>query len=183
MPQYFHNSLYYLNGDWRLFKKQFWEYEIFPILFPPKLFIMDYEYSSSLSAETLMTILFISLAFSIFLIAAQWRVFTKAGQPGWAALIPIYNVYIMTKIAGKPGIWTLLMFIPIVNIIFAIWLLNMVSKSFGHDEGFTVGLLFLGIIFWPILGFGKSKYQGPYGNPEEFRRYQEKNKFDFENKG
>jgi len=122
------------------------------------------------------------LAIIIFLIAAQWKVFVKAGQPGWAAIIPIYNIYIMTKIAGKPGIWTLLMFIPLVNIIFVIWLYNMISKSFGHDEGFTAGLILLGIIFWPILGFGPSKYVGPYGNPEAFRAYQEQHKFDFENK-
>ena len=122
------------------------------------------------------------LAVVVFLIVAQWKVFVKAGQPGWACIIPIYNIYIMTKIAGKPGIWTLLCLIPIVNIVFVIWLYNMISKSFGHDEGFTVGLILLGIIFWPILGFGSSKYSGPYGNPEAFRAYQEQHKFDFENK-
>lgn len=122
------------------------------------------------------------LAFTLFIIAAYWKVFTKAGQPGWAAIIPIYNIYIMTKIAGKPGIWTLLCLIPVVNIIFVIWLYNMISKSFGDDEGFTVGLFLLGIIFWPILGFGSSKYLGPYGNPEAFRAYQEQHRFDFENK-
>ena len=121
------------------------------------------------------------IALAIFQIAAMWKVFTKAGQPGWAAIIPIYNIYIMTKIGGKPGIWTLLCLIPFVNIIFIIWLYNMISKSFEKDEGFTVGLVLLGIIFWPILGFGSAKYQGPYGNPEAFRAYQEKNRFDFEN--
>ena len=74
------------------------------------------------------------------------------------------------------------MLIPGVNIVFAIWMMNMVSKSFGHEEGFTAGLLFLGIIFWPILGFGKSRYLGPYGDHEAFRAYQEEHKFDFENK-
>jgi hypothetical protein len=118
------------------------------------------------------------LAVVIFEIAAVWRVFAKAGQPGWAAIIPIYNIYIMTKVAGKPGYWTLLCLIPFVNIVFYIWLMNMISKSFGHDEGFTVGLVLLGIIFWPILGFGRSRYLGPYGNPEAFKAYQAK--FDFE---
>src|SRR5437762_927189 len=122
-------------------------------------------------------------AFIIFLpliileIAAFWKVFTKAGQPGWAAIIPIYNIYIMTKIAGKPGIWTLLCLIPIINVIFIIWIYNMISKSFGKDEGFTLGLVILGVIFWPILGFGKSKYLGPYGNPQAFRAYQEAHQF------
>jgi len=117
-----------------------------------------------------------------FILAAMWKVFVKAGQPGWAAIIPIYNIYIMTKIAGKPGIWTLLCLIPVVNYIFTVWLYNMISKSFGCDEWFTVGLIFLGFIFWPVLGFGKSKYLGPYGDPEAFRAYQEQHKFDFENK-
>jgi hypothetical protein len=122
------------------------------------------------------------IVLAIIQIAAMWKVFTKAGQPGWAAIIPIYNIYIMTKVAGKPGIWVLWCLIPFVNIIFLIWLYNMISKSFGHDEGFTVGLILLGIIFWPILGFGSSKYLGPYGDPAAFAAYQEKNKFDFENK-
>ena len=122
------------------------------------------------------------LAVVIFLIAAEWKVYTKAAQPGWACIVPIYHIYILTKIAGKPGIWTLWCLIPIVNIVFIIWLYNMLSKSFGHDEGFTVGLLLLGFIFWPILGFGKSKYMGPYGDPPAFRAYQEQHKIDFEEK-
>ena len=97
------------------------------------------------------------LAFVILIIAAMWKVFEKAGQPGWAAIIPIYNLYIMTKIAGKPGWWVIMFLIPFVNLIFAIWLYNMVSKSFGKDEGFTAGLVILGFIFWPILGFGSAK--------------------------
>ena len=110
----------------------------------------------------------------------MWKVFEKAGQPGWAAIIPIYNLYIMTKIAGKPGWWVIMFLIPFVNLIFAIWLYNMVSKSFGKDEGFTAGLVILGFIFWPILGFGGARYLGPFGNPESFRAYQGKDKFDFE---
>lgn len=120
------------------------------------------------------------LAFVVFIIAAMWKVFEKAGQPGWAAIIPFYNLYIMTKIAGKPGWWVLMCLIPFINLIFAIWLYNMVSKSFGKDEGFTVGLVLLGIVFWPILGFGSAKYQGPYGDPAAFRAYQGQDKFEFE---
>jgi hypothetical protein len=70
--------------------------------------------------------------------------------------------------------------IPFVGIIFGIWLINMVSKSFGKDEGYTLGLIFLPFVFWPILGFGDAKYQGPYGDPAQFAAYQEKNKFEFE---
>ena len=125
-------------------------------------------------------LIIIWLCIVVFLIAAMWKVFVKAGQPGWAAIIPIYNFYIMTKIGGKPGWWLLLMLIPIVNIIFMIWIYNMVSKSFGKDEGFTAGLVILGFIFWPILGFGNARYLGPFGNPEAFKTYQGKDKFDFE---
>ena len=140
---------------------------------------MDYEqdYPSFMFSTGFMLT---CLALGILLIASMWKVFTKAGQPGWAAIIPIYNIYIMTKITGKPGYWTLLCLIPLLNIIFVIWLYNMMSKSYGHDEGFTVGLILLGIIFWPILGFGSSKYIGPYGDPEAFRAYQQEHKFDFE---
>ena len=142
---------------------------------------METQYESTLSGGALTAILLCSLAFTIFIWAAMWKVFVKAGQPGWAAIIPIYNTYIMTKIGGKPGWWVLIiLLVPIVNIIFAIWLINMVSKSFGKGEGFTAGLILLGIIFWPILGFGSSKYLGPYGDPEAFRAHQAG--FDFENK-
>jgi len=98
----------------------------------------------------------------------MWKIYEKAGQPGWAAIIPIYNSYILLKIVGKPGWWLLLFLIPFVNIIFAIWTYNMLSKSFGKDEGFTVGLLLLGIVFFPILGFGAAKYLGPYGDKAAF---------------
>lgn len=109
----------------------------------------------------------------------MWKVFTKAGHAGWAAIIPIYNIYIMTKIGGKPRYWASLCLIPFVNYIFIIWLYNMISKSFGKDEAFTAGLVLPRIVFWPILGFGDSKYRGPYGDPVA---YQGQHKFDFENK-
>jgi hypothetical protein len=125
----------------------------------------------------------IYLAIVVFLIAAMWKLFEKAGQPGWAAIVPIYNTYTMLKIGGKPGWWLLLMFIPVVNIIFAVWMINMISKSFGKDEGFTVGLVLLGIVFFPILGFGEARYLGPYGNPEEWEARRNQNNFEFENNG
>jgi len=125
--------------------------------------------------------LLLCCALSIFVIVAHWRVYEKAGQPGWACIIPIYNIYIMTKIAGKPWWWLLMMFIPGINIVFIIWLTNMISKSFGKDEGFTIGLLLLGIIFWPILGYGDAVYLGPYGDPAAFQARQNPS-FDFEKK-
>lgn len=99
----------------------------------------------------------------VALIAAIWKTFEKAGQPGWAAIVPIYNLYIMVKMVGKPGYWVVLMLIPIVNYIFLIWTYNLISKSFGKGVGFTLGLIFLSPIFWMILGFGSAQYQGPAG--------------------
>ncbi|MEO6980114.1 MAG: DUF5684 domain-containing protein [Mucilaginibacter sp.] len=97
----------------------------------------------------------------VITIVGQWKVFEKAGKPGWACIIPIYNIIVMLEIVGKPLWWVILFFIPCVNIIFAIWTINLVSKSFGQSEGFTIGLLLLGFIFWPILGFGNYQYLGP----------------------
>ena len=88
----------------------------------------------------------------------------------------------MLKIGGKPGWWLLLLLIPFVNIIFLIWTYNMISKSFGKDEGFTAGLVILSFIFWPILGFGSATYKGPYGDPQKFAEAQMQDNFDFENK-
>ena len=103
----------------------------------------------------------IGLLVAIILIVAMWKVFTKAGQPGWAAIIPIYNLYILCKIAGRSGWWVLLMLIPFVNFIIAIILCIDIAKNFGRGAGFGLGLAFLGVIFFPILGFGSSTYQGP----------------------
>ncbi|RYY88027.1 MAG: hypothetical protein EOO15_10155 [Chitinophagaceae bacterium] len=123
----------------------------------------------------------VMLAFAVLMIAAFWKVFEKAGQPGWAAIIPIYNMYVLLKIAGKPGWWLLMFFIPLVNYIFIIWMWNMVSKSFGKDEGFTVGLVLLSPVFMPILGFSRDiRYIGPYGNPQEFEARRRALQFEFE---
>ena len=101
------------------------------------------------------------LAIIVVLIVGMWKVFEKAGKPGWAAIIPIYNLIILLEIVGKPMIWILWLIIPCVNIVFMIWLYNLVSKSFGKSEGFTVGMVLFPYIFWPILGFGDARYIGP----------------------
>ncbi len=99
----------------------------------------------------------------VFYIYVYWRVFEKAGKPGWAVIIPIYNVIILLEIVGKPWWWLLLFLIPVVNIIFAVWMTNLLSLSFGKGIGFTLGLLFLSFIFYPILAFSNAEYQGPAG--------------------
>jgi hypothetical protein len=97
-------------------------------------------------------------------LASMWTIFAKAGKPGWAALIPIYNLIVLLEIVGKPWWWLLLMVIPLVNVVFAVWTYNLLSKSFGKSEGFTVGLILLSFIFLPILAFGDAQYQGPAGS-------------------
>jgi hypothetical protein len=100
------------------------------------------------------------LAFVVLVLASMWKVFTKAGQPGWAALIPIFNVYILLKIAGRPGWWLLLLLIPLVNLIVGIITAIDVAKAFGKGAGFGLGLAFLGFIFYPVLAFGDAVYLG-----------------------
>jgi hypothetical protein len=127
-----------------------------------------------------MAIVYILLfALVIFIIASMWTIFTKAGQPGWAAIIPIYNMIVLLKIVGKPTWWIVLFLIPVVNYVFIIWTYNMLSKSFGKEEGFTVGLILLGIVFFPILAFGDAKYLGPFGDPQAFAAAQQPH-FDFD---
>jgi len=95
------------------------------------------------------------LAIVIIVIAGTWKAFVKAGKPGWGCLIPIYNVILMLQIAGRPGWWVLLFFVPIVNVVIAIIMCLDVAKNFGKGIGFALGLIFLGAIFWAILGFGE----------------------------
>ncbi len=118
------------------------------------------EYSTEGKAPSPVSTI-IGLLIALFLIVAMWKVFTKAGQPGWASIIPIYNLYIWCKIVGRPWWWILLMLIPFVNFIILIILCIDTAKSFGKGAGFGIGLALLGIIFWPILGFGSAQYQGP----------------------
>jgi hypothetical protein len=105
----------------------------------------------------------IGLVVGLLLIVSMWKVFSKAGQPGWAAIIPIYNIYVLCKVAGRPGWWLLLMLIPLVNFIIAIIICIDIAKNFGKGTGFGLGLAILGIIFWPILAFGSAQYQGGAG--------------------
>jgi hypothetical protein len=128
-------------------------------LLPVKLFLAQTDQSAASSGSPVGVIF--GLLVAVLMIVALWKIFTKAGQPGWACLIPIYNIYILCKIVGRPGWWVILMLIPFVNFIIAIILSIDLAKSFGNGVGFGLGLAFLGIIFFPILGFGSSQYQGP----------------------
>jgi Family of unknown function (DUF5684) len=101
------------------------------------------------------------LAIIVLEIAGWWMIFSKAGRPGWGAIIPIYNVYLMCKVAGRPGWWLLLFLIPIVNIVIAIIVGIDIAKNFAKSAGYGVGLALLGFIFAPMLGFGDAAYTQP----------------------
>ena len=103
----------------------------------------------------------IYLAVIVLMIASMWKIFDKAGQPGWAALIPIYNVIVLLQIVGRPVWWFILMLIPFVGFIIVIMVVVDLAKSFGQSVGFAIGLLFLGFIFAPVLAFGDASYRGP----------------------
>ena len=106
----------------------------------------------------------IYLLLIVLIIAAQWSIYSKAGQPGWwACIIPIYNIIVLLEIVGKPWWWLFLLLIPVVNLILIIWITNLLSLSFGKNSGFTFGLLILPIIFYPILAFSDARYNGPAG--------------------
>jgi len=96
----------------------------------------------------------------IVLIVSVWKVFVKAGKPGWASLIPIYNIVVYCEICGKPVWWVILFFIPFVNFFVAIILVVSIAKAFGKGTGFAIGLILLPIIFFPVLAFGDAEYMG-----------------------
>jgi len=98
------------------------------------------------------------LAIMVVVLVGAWKTFVKAGQPGWAIIVPIYNMWVMLQIAGRPGWWLILMFIPLVNIIVLVLMCIDIARKFGKGTGFGIGLLFLGFIFYPILGFGDATY-------------------------
>jgi len=99
------------------------------------------------------------LAVIVLMIAGMWMVFTKAGKPGWAAIVPIYNLIVLLEIVGKPLWWILLCLIPFVNLVIFILIAIELAKVFGKGVGFALGLVFLPFVFYPVLGFGSAQYQ------------------------
>lgn len=125
-----------------------------------RMFNIVMETQSSTGTGSVVATL-IWLVVLVALLAALWRVFTKAGEPGILGIIPLVNTFYMLKIVGRPFWWFFLFLIPFVGWIFAIIALHDLSRSFGRSGWFTVGLVFLPFIFLPILGFGGARYHGP----------------------
>jgi hypothetical protein len=122
--------------------------------------LAQYDYGSSSGGGAAFAIIgLVFAAVGILMIVAFWRLFQKAGYPGWAAIIPVYSNLVLTWIAGKPWWWLLLSLIPIVNIVIGIIISVEIARRFGKTSGFAVGLIFLPFIFFPILAFGDAKYQ------------------------
>lgn len=124
----------------------------------------QYQANTQISPGGLIAVLLVSLAFTVFLIAAMWRVFTKAGQPGWAAIVPFYNTIVLLRIVGRPWWWLLLMFIPLVNLVLLFIVYIDLAKSFGKGTGFGVLTVFFSYICIPILAWGDARYVGPAGS-------------------
>lgn len=102
----------------------------------------------------------VEVALFVLVVAGMWKVFQKAGKPGWAAIIPIYNIIVLLEITGKPIWWLILYFIPIVNFIVLLIVCIELAKRFGKGVAFGFGLGLLPFIFYPILGFGDATYGG-----------------------
>jgi hypothetical protein len=102
----------------------------------------------------------VMVGFALLMIVSTWKLFAKAGYPGWAALVPIYNMVVMLKMAGKPVWWIILFMVPFVNFVMLIMTGLALAKAFGKGAGFGLGMIFLGFVFVPMLAFGDSKYMG-----------------------
>ena len=105
----------------------------------------------------------VSLVLAVASILGMWQVFEKAGEPGWGAIIPIYNAYLLCKIAGRPVWWVILAIIPIVNLVWVVLglLISLdIARAFGKSDGFGLGLWLLGFVFYPLLGFSDARYGG-----------------------
>ncbi|WP_370948252.1 DUF5684 domain-containing protein [Amycolatopsis sp. cg5] len=127
----------------------------------------EYQTSVSISPGAAIGLGIFGLVVGVFFIFVAWKVFTKAGQPGWAAIIPFYNAYIMLKIAGRPGWWLLLYFIPVVNVVISIIVMLDIAKSFGKGTAFAVfGLILFPFVGMTMLAFGSAQYIGPGGVPQ-----------------
>lgn len=114
------------------------------------------------TAGAMIIVWLISMLVAVLLIVCLWKLFAKAGKPGWAAIIPIYNVIVMLEIVGRPIWWIALMFIPFVNFVIDIILILDFAKAYGKSAGYGVLMLFFPYIMYPVLAFSKdTHYVGP----------------------
>ena len=130
---------------------------------PTEPLALPLQSDSTGSAIGLGIILLFALVATAIQVAGVWKIFEKAGEAGWTALIPVYNLYVMLEIGENAWWWLLLVFIPIVNFVAAIKIHAGVARAFGKGIGFALGMTFLNIVFYPLLGFGEYQYQPQSG--------------------
>src|SRR5919201_5147998 len=122
--------------------------------------VVDPTTNTAADGGILGTMLVLMGAVYLFFLVATWKLYSKAGRPGWASLIPIYTTVVFCRICGRSGWLTLALMIPGVNVIVSIMLSVDLARVFGRGTGFALGLIFLSPIFFPILAFGSSRYAG-----------------------
>ena len=120
----------------------------------------NYDLDSSSGTGSLGGLFLMYGILSLVMIVSQWKIFTKAGKPGWASIVPVYNMIVMIQIADLSLVYLLLLFIPIANIYALFKIYIGIAHKFGKSTGFGVGLIFLTIIFMPMLAFGDAVYEG-----------------------
>ena len=117
--------------------------------------------NDSALAAGLIVYYIIVLAIAVLVLAGMWKIFVKAGKPGWGAIVPFYNLYCLFEMSFGNGWLFLLTLVPCVNVVMEILVMVKLAKAFGKGGGFAVGLIFLPVIFIPMLGFGDADYVGP----------------------
>jgi hypothetical protein len=111
-------------------------------------------------------LMIIMWALAILGVVAMWRVFSKAGQPGWAAIVPVYNTYVLLRMVGRPGWWLALLFVPIANVVILVLVMVDLATAFGKSGGFAALLILLPFVGLPILAFSNDAvYRGPVADP------------------
>jgi Family of unknown function (DUF5684) len=123
-------------------------------------------YGGDIRTDDLLIAAALATAITFFLLAVPtlaglWKVFEKAGQPGWAALVPVYQLVVLHRIAGHPGWWGLVCFIPCVYVVLGVLVCLDLAKRFGQSPLVGIGLLVAPFVGFPLLGFGGAKYELP----------------------
>ena len=130
---------------------------------PLELLAVPLQSSDTASVISGSVVLLFQLLLGVVQVAGVWKIFTKAGHAGWKAIIPIYNFYIMLQIGENQWWCLLLLVIPFLNLYAVYKIHSGVARAFGRGIGFGLGLTFLGILFYPLVGFGDYQYQQSSG--------------------
>lgn len=123
----------------------------------------DLQAATAIAGTVTVVYVVVMLVVMVIMISSMWKIFAKAKKPGWASLVPIYNVIVLLEVVGKPAWWVVLMFVPLANAVLMILVSLELAKVFGKGSGFAIGLILFPIIFFPMLAFGGGQYKGVAG--------------------